>query len=137
MKGEGSHVEDAALSWLAQIDYAVGHGPHLAPGEPETERDPFADVILVARLRYAIRSLKPKIPEDAREDALRIGTPSLPQTNRAFQSVGDQFVFAQDYVFASPSTAAGVVQGRWANGRVDRKTEDGETFKDLPEAAKT
>ena len=86
-----SHVEDAALSWLAELGYAVGHGPHLAPGEPETERDTFADVILVTRLRNAIRSINPQIPDDAREDALRkilrIGTPSLTQTNRAFQKM--------------------------------------------------
>ncbi len=44
------------------------------------------------------------------------------------------YVFAQDYVFASPSTAAGVVQGRAANGRVDWKTKDGKTLKELQEA---
>ena len=56
-----SHVEDAALSWLAELDYAVRH--------------------------------------------------------------------------ASPLTAAGVVQGRSANGRVDWKTKDGKALKDLQEAA--
>jgi hypothetical protein len=43
-------------------------------------------------------------------------------------------VFAQDYVFASPSTAAGVVQGRSANGRVDWKTKDGRTLRDIQDA---
>ncbi len=47
---------------------------------------------------------------------------------------GGVFRFAQDYVFASPSTAAGVVQGRSANGRVDWKTKDGTKLKDLQEA---
>jgi hypothetical protein len=47
---------------------------------------------------------------------------------------GAVFRFAQDYVFASPSTAAGVVQGRSANGRVDWKTKDGTKLKDLQEA---
>jgi len=81
-----SDVEEAALSWLAELECDISHGPHLAPGEPETERDAFADV---ARLRNAIRKLNATIPDDAREDALRkvlrIGTPSLTQTNRAFQ----------------------------------------------------
>jgi hypothetical protein len=45
----------------------------------------------------------------------------------------DGYAFAQDYVFASPSTAAGVVQGRAANGRVDWKTKDGRTLKELQE----
>ena len=72
--------------------------------------------------------------EDAGEDALRIGTHSLTQTKCAFQKMLREGV-PQDYVFASPSAAAGVVQGRSANGRVDWKTKDGKTLKDLQEAA--
>jgi len=83
-----SIVEDAALEWFGELGYAVGHGPHLAPGEPAAERDSFGEVVLVGRLREAIRRLNPSIPEDAREEALRkvlrVGTPSLTQTNRAF-----------------------------------------------------
>ncbi len=83
-----SIVEDAALEWFGELGYAVGHGPHLAPGEPATERDSFAEVVLVGRLREAIRRLNPAIPEEAREEALRkvlrVGTPALTQTNRAF-----------------------------------------------------
>jgi len=29
-----SMVEDAARAWFAELGYAIGHGPHLAPGEP-------------------------------------------------------------------------------------------------------
>jgi len=83
-----SIVEDAALEWFGELGYAVGHGPHLAPGEPAAERDSFGEVVLVGRLRAAIRRLNPAIPEGAREEALRkvlrVGTPSLTQTNRAF-----------------------------------------------------
>lgn len=83
-----SIVEDAALEWFGELGYAIGHGPHLAPGEPAAERDSFGEVVLVGRLREAIRRLNPAIPEEAREDALRrvlrVGTPSLTQTNRAF-----------------------------------------------------
>ena len=42
--------------------YAVGHGPQLAPGEPAAERDSFGEVVLVGRLREAIRRLNPAIP---------------------------------------------------------------------------
>lgn len=84
-----STVEDAALSWFNELGYALGHGLHLAPGEPETERAAFDDVILAGRLRDAIRRLNPNIPDEAREDALRkiqrIASPSLAQTNREFQ----------------------------------------------------
>ena len=83
-----STVENAALEWFGVLGYAIGHGPDLAPGEPAAERASFADVVLVERLRAAILRLNRLVPEDAREDALRkvlrVGTPSLTQTNRAF-----------------------------------------------------
>jgi hypothetical protein len=46
----------------------------------------------------------------------------------------DHLVFTQDYTFASPSTAAGVVLGRSANGRVEWKDRSGRTLKELQEA---
>jgi len=83
-----STVEYAALEWFEQLDYAIGHGTDFAPGEPDSERNSFAEVVLPGRLRVAIARLNPTIPEEAREDALRkvlrIGTPALVQTNRAF-----------------------------------------------------
>ncbi len=83
-----SIVEDAALTWFEELGYAVGHGPQLAPGEPAAARDSFGEVVLVGRLREAIRRLNPAIPEEAREEALRkvlrVATTSLVQTNRAF-----------------------------------------------------
>jgi type I restriction enzyme, R subunit len=46
-------------------------------------------VVVAERLRAALRQLNPIIPEEAREEALRkmlrVATPSLVQTNRAFQ----------------------------------------------------
>ena len=52
-----SIVEDAALEWFGDLGYAVGHGPHLAPGEPAAERGSFGEVVLVGRFREAIRWL--------------------------------------------------------------------------------
>ncbi len=46
-----STVEKAALEWFGELGYAVGHGPHLAPGEPAAERDSFGEVVLVGRWR--------------------------------------------------------------------------------------
>lgn len=43
----------------------------------------------------------------------------------------DHLVFTQNHAFSSPSTAAGVVRGGNANGRIDWKTADGRTLKDL------
>jgi type I restriction enzyme R subunit len=81
-----SIVEDAALEWFGELGYAVGHGPHLAPGEPAAEREPerepersgdsrrhsFGEVVLVGRLREAIRRLNPAIPGEARAAIKRI-----------------------------------------------------------------
>ena len=88
MKLTESDVEDAALEWFAALGYEIGHGPHLAPGEPAAARDSFGDVVLVQRLREAVSRLNPTIPADARDEAvrkvLRVATPSLTQTNREF-----------------------------------------------------
>jgi type I restriction enzyme, R subunit len=86
-----SDVEAAALTWFEELGYTRAHGPHLAPGEPGAERDDFGDVVLVGRLRDAIHRLNPTIPDETREEALqkvlRVGTPSLTQTNRAFHKM--------------------------------------------------
>ncbi len=86
-----STVEDAALGWFSDLGYAVGHGPEMAPGEPAAERTSFGEVVLVERLRTAIHKLNPGVPADAQEEALRkvlrLATPSLVQTNRAFHAL--------------------------------------------------
>ncbi len=83
-----SVVEDAALTWFGELGYTVGHGPEMAPGELFAERASFGDAVLEGRLREAIYRLNPAIPEEAREEALRkvlrVGRPSLVQTNRVF-----------------------------------------------------
>ena len=47
---------------------------------------------------------------------------------------GGIYQFTQDYSFSSPSTAAAVVLGRSANGRIEWKATDGRTLKELQEA---
>ncbi|MEO8034829.1 MAG: DUF4357 domain-containing protein [Acidobacteriota bacterium] len=54
--------------------------------------------------------------------------------NGVLKIAGDGYVFTQDYVFTSPSTAAGVILGRSSNGRVEWKTKEGKTLKELQEA---
>ena len=48
---------------------------------------------------------------------------------------GKQLRLTQDYLFPSPSTAAAVVMGRNANGRIEWKSENGLTLKEIQEAA--
>ena len=72
-----SIVEDAALEWFGVLGYAVGHLPaprsatrQAGRGEPAAEsacaspadrRDSFSEVVLVGRLREAIRRLNRSI----------------------------------------------------------------------------
>lgn len=46
----------------------------------------------------------------------------------------NKYLFTQDYVFSSPSLAAGVVLGRNSNGRVEWKDKKGKTLKEIQEA---
>lgn len=48
---------------------------------------------------------------------------------------GQHYAFTQDQVFTSPSTAAGVILGRTANGRIEWKNSEGKTLKQLQAAA--
>jgi len=41
-----SVVEDAALSWLGELNYAVLHGLEIAPGELAAERSSFGETVL-------------------------------------------------------------------------------------------
>jgi type I restriction enzyme R subunit len=86
-----SIIEEATLEWFEVLGYTCKSGLLIAPSEPASERDSFGDVGLVGRLREAIRRLNPSIPDDAREEALRkvlrVGSPSLTQSNRAFHKM--------------------------------------------------
>src|SRR5688572_18727932 len=81
-------AEQAALDWLRDRGYTVLCRETIAPGAPQAERQSWADVVLVDRLRAAIERLNLGIPEEAREDALRKilrpDLPSLVQNNRNF-----------------------------------------------------
>ena len=66
-----SIVEEAALDWLASIDWAVANGAHIAPGEPGAERDDYAQVVLAGKLNDALVRLNSTLPADAIDDAFR------------------------------------------------------------------
>jgi type I restriction enzyme R subunit len=79
-------VEQASLAWLENLRYAVSFGPSIAPGEPQAERDDYAQVVLEERLRRALESLNPDAPAEALDEAFRKLTradaPSLTARNR-------------------------------------------------------
>ena len=41
-----SVVEDAALAWFGELDYALLHGQIIAPGEDAAERTSFGEAFL-------------------------------------------------------------------------------------------
>lgn len=90
-----STLEEIALSWLKDLGYEVLFGPDISPeGDTLTpalsqrERGSYSDVVLIGRLRKALRAINPNIPDEAIEDAVRKATrtesPSLVENNRRF-----------------------------------------------------
>ena len=66
-----SHVEEATLEWLAELGYAVLHGPDISPDGPTPERVSHDQVLLNVRLREALGRLNPNLPAETLEEVLR------------------------------------------------------------------
>ena len=81
-------VEKAALEWLSALGWRVVHGPDIAPGAPDAERGDYGQVVLDYRLRDALASLNPSLPDSALDDAfrklIRPGGSTLEASNREF-----------------------------------------------------
>ncbi len=77
-----THVEHAALKWMADLGWSTAHGPDVSPPDaktPGTERVSYRDVALAERLRAAVAQLNPQVPPAAREDAVRrVLAPNVP-----------------------------------------------------------
>ena len=89
MSGKGiaeSHVEEAALAWLAELGYTVLGGPEIGPDGVRSERASYRQVLLLPRIRSAIAVLNPDLPADVRDVVLakltQSETPSLIDENR-------------------------------------------------------
>lgn len=84
-------LEKEALSWLAEVGYAVHYGPDIAPDGASPQRADHRQVVLSFRLREAIGRLNPGIPTSAREDALQrvmdLGIPAPLSANRALHKL--------------------------------------------------
>lgn len=84
-------LEQAALEWLAGLDWEIAHGPDISPPDahsPGTERETYRQVVLPGRLRAAIARLNPHISPGAQDEALHmVLNPNIPgqiQANRQF-----------------------------------------------------
>jgi type I restriction enzyme R subunit len=78
-----SVAEEEALRWFEDLGYHIQHD---IPGEHGPARSSLNEVVLQDRLRSAVARLNPRLPEAAREDAVRKlllqESPSLLQQNR-------------------------------------------------------
>ncbi len=86
MKFSESHVEDAALEWLAGLGYSILHGPDISPDGETPERASHSQVLLTVRFREALGRINPHLPVETLEEVLRkvqqTETPSLIEENR-------------------------------------------------------
>lgn len=86
-----SDVEAATLEWFEHLDYSTLHGPDICPDVAGAERQSYADVVLIDRLRSALERINPKIPSETIEEAAQKVTrtcdcPSLFENNRRFHT---------------------------------------------------
>jgi len=83
-----SEVEEAAIEILTELGYDYVFGPDISPDGLNPERKSYDEVVLVDRLRSSIDELNPKLPNDAKEDAikkvLRTLAPDQITTNEMF-----------------------------------------------------
>ena len=86
-----SEVEQVALDILSELKYKVIYGPDIAPDGLRPERQSYADVILIDRLREAIDRFNLKIPAEAKDEAvkriLRAESPDLVINNHYFHKI--------------------------------------------------
>jgi len=86
-----SSIEQVALDILSELKYKVICGPDIAPDGIKPERQSYADVVLIDRLREAIDRFNPQIPAEAKDEALkrilRAESPDLVINNHCFHKM--------------------------------------------------
>jgi type I restriction enzyme R subunit len=82
------NTEQIALSWFESLGYTIEAGINLSPCEPGAERNDYKQVVLENRLRKAIETINPTVPQEAIADAIRKINhsfyPNLIENNRHF-----------------------------------------------------
>ncbi len=81
-----SHVEEAALAWLAELGYVATNGAVIGPDADTPERASYGDVLLLERLRRSLQTLNPALSPETRAAALtkvlQAESPLLVEENR-------------------------------------------------------
>jgi type I restriction enzyme R subunit len=102
-------VEQAALGWFESLGYDTGKGADVSPGANSPLRESYEHVVLISRLKAALRKINEHLPEDAIEQAVRVVTrppePTLVQNNRWFHRL------LTDGIDVERRTAEGEVRG--------------------------
>ena len=84
-------IEYFAIEQLQSLGWDYIHGLAIAPGAEQQERESFEQVVLTERLRKAISTINPHIPQNAQEQAiqkvLRIYSPELIHNNEEFHKL--------------------------------------------------
>lgn len=83
-----SHIEEFAIELLEKQGYEYIYAPNIAPDGETPERESYGQVILIDRLRRAVRRINLGIPADQQEEAIReiqrIASPELISNNETF-----------------------------------------------------
>ncbi|MFY9153994.1 MAG: type I restriction endonuclease subunit R, partial [Prolixibacteraceae bacterium] len=83
-----NHIELLAIQRLESLGYHYLYGPDIALDGHSPERDSFEQVLLINRLKTAVRKINPGIPSDAQIKAIkeiqRIASPELLANNETF-----------------------------------------------------
>ena len=86
-----SELEVATLEWLEELGYDIVEGPNIAPDGESPERESFQDVVLVDRLRDALRRINPtldvKVIEEAIQKIIANASPNLILNNQQFHKL--------------------------------------------------
>lgn len=81
-------VEQAALGWFEALGYDTARGADISVGADYPLRKSYEDVVLLPRLKAALRKLNPELPEDAIGQAATLASrppePTLEHNNRWF-----------------------------------------------------
>ncbi|HPD60013.1 MAG TPA: type I restriction endonuclease subunit R, partial [Paludibacteraceae bacterium] len=81
-------IEEFAIELLEKLGYESVYGPDIAPDGETPERESYEQVLLIDRLRKALKRINRNMPADVLEDAIkeirRIHSPELLTNNETF-----------------------------------------------------
>lgn len=84
-------IEEFAIELLNKLGYEYIYAPNIAPDGETPERETYEQVLLIDRLKNAVKRINKSIPVDAQAEAIkeiqRIASPELLANNEAFHQL--------------------------------------------------